>query len=146
MTNIPLSHLAFERGIERITHARQDSQLELPAREQAPPPDAGTQPQLEALLALPTLDDTLDAALRPQLANRQLLVPTHFRQALDDALQGLSQAAQAAADATNADVTNADGASGSDTARVLNRAVRLLKEESALRELLQMYRSALYQG
>lgn len=141
MTNIPLSHLAFERGIERITHARQDSQLELPAREQAPPPDAGTQPQLEALLALPTLDDTLDAALRPQLANRQLLVPTHFRQALDDALQGLSQAAQAAADATNA-----DGASGSDTARVLNRAVRLLKEESALRELLQMYRSALYQG
>jgi len=31
-------------------------------------------------------------------------------------------------------------------ARELNRAVRLLKEETGLRDLVQMYRNALYQG
>jgi type III secretion protein X len=33
-----------------------------------------------------------------------------------------------------------------DAAKALNRAVRLLNEEVALRDLLAMYRSVLYQG
>ncbi|ODS93673.1 MAG: hypothetical protein ABS45_01510 [Comamonas sp. SCN 65-56] len=141
MDHIPLSHLSFDRGIERITYSREDTPLELPAREQAAPPDIDVQPELQALLSLPTLDDSLNAALRPQLANRELLAPSRFRQALETTLHGLTEAAQKAQ--TSADAGLAEGG---DNARVLNRAVRLLKEESALRELLQMYRSALYQG
>ena len=33
-----------------------------------------------------------------------------------------------------------------EDARALNRAVRLLKDEAGLRDLVAMYRSALYQG
>lgn len=129
----PLGHLAFDRGIDRITHAQQQELPSLPERAQAPPPDIGTQPQLESLLALPTLDDTLTAALRPQLARRDLLMPARFSEALQGALARLGAAAE------QAQATPED-------ARTLNRALRLLKEEASLRELAQMYRSALYQG
>ena len=130
----PLGHLAFDRGIDRITHAQQQDLPALPERAQAPPPDVSTQPQLESLLALPTLDDTLTAALRPQLAQRDLLMPARFSEALQGALAQLGAAAEQAQQAAPED------------ARTLNRALRLLKEESSLRELAQMYRSALYQG
>lgn len=139
MSNINPSALTFDRGISSITHARQGTLTSLPEREQSPPSDMGSRPQLDALLALPTLDDALDAAVRPQLQNRDLLVPTRFRQALEGALDQLGQAAQTAQQAQPTD-------DNSDTTRTLNRAVRLLKEESALRDLVQMYRSALYQG
>lgn len=139
MADIHPSHLSFDRGIDRIIHASEGKAGALPEREQAQPPDMAARPQLETLLALPTLDDALDAAVRPQLHNRDLLVPARFRQALDQTLERLGQAAQQAQEARPTD-------DGSDTARTLNRAVRLLKEESALRDLLQMYRSALYQG
>lgn len=145
MTDIHLSSLNFDRGIDRITHAGRGTLAMLPEREQAPPPDTGTRPQLEALLALPTLDDVLNAAVRPQLQNRDLLVPTRFRQALEGALEHLGQAAQDAQDAQDMSAAQPTD-ERSSSARTLNRAVRLLKEESALRDLLQMYRSALYQG
>ena len=140
MPDINPSYMSFERGIDRITHARTGLLTSLPEREQAPPPDVSTRPQLETLLALPTLNDALDTAVRPQLQNRDLLVPTRFRQALENTLEHLEQAVQQASAKPAAD------GSSEDTTRTLNRAVRLLKEESALRDLLQMYRSALYQG
>ncbi|GAB1387126.1 hypothetical protein MASR1M59_22740 [Melaminivora sp.] len=133
-TPLHLSHLAFDRGIERITHAQPQDLPTLPEREQSLPPDAGAQPQLDNLLALPNLDDHLTAALRPQLTQRDLLMPSRFDQALHSALGQLSTEAEQLQDMAPED------------ARVLNRAVRLLKEESSLRELAQMYRNALYQG
>lgn len=134
MSNISLGHLAFDRGIDRITYARQDVLTQLPEREDAPPPDLGARPQVDALLSLPTLDDALDAAVRPQLENRDLLLAARFGQVLQGALQQLVDAAERTQDTS------------SDEARTLNRAVRLLKEETGLRDLVQMYRSALYQG
>lgn len=86
------------------------------------------------MLSRPTLDDALDAAVRPLLENRDLLMPSRFGQALQSALQHLTDAAERTQDAST------------DQARTLNRAVRLLKEETGLRDLVQMYRSALYQG
>lgn len=139
MSNVSLGHLAFDRGIDSITYARQEGLQALPEREEAPPPDLGARPQVETLLSLLTLDDALESAIRPQLENRDLMVPARFRQALDDALARLTDAAEQAQPA------GGDNSAG-DGARVLNRAVRLLKEECGLRDLLQMYRSALYQG
>lgn len=139
MSNVSLGHLAFDRGIDSITYARQEGLQALPEREEAPPPDLGARPQVETLLSLLTLDDALESAIRPQLENRDLMVPARFRQALDDALARLTDAAE------QAQPVGGDNSAG-DGARVLNRAVRLLKEECGLRDLLQMYRSALYQG
>ena len=69
--------------------------------------------------------------------DRDLLVPVKFGQALTGALDRIKNAA----------AQRADGGEGSeDQLRVLNRASRLLADEVSLRELVTMYRSALYQG
>ena len=75
MSNISLSHLAFDRGIDRVTYTRQQEATQLPEREEALPPDLGGRAQLDALLSRPTLDDALDAAVRQQLQDLGDLQP-----------------------------------------------------------------------
>ncbi|OZI33092.1 hypothetical protein CEG14_19780 [Bordetella genomosp. 1] len=135
MTDLRISGLALDRGIESISYARRDDTgAHLPDRQNLAPSDDGMRPQLESLLDKPGIDRTLDQALRPALSNRDLLMPARFGQALNDALASLSEAADQAA------------AQGDETARTLNRAVRLLREETGLRDLVAMYRNALHQG
>ena len=100
------------------------------------PEEFETDAQLSALLDKPSIDDFLNTMARPQLANRDLLVPARFREALDNALQHLRDAA----------AQRPAGDGGDDDLRILNRATRLLGEEVSLRDLVQMYRSTLYQG
>ncbi len=133
MSDIRLPSLVLDRGIETITYARQENNAPMPERGEAPPPEIGVRAQLDQLLQKPSMDSRLDQALRPKIANRDLLLPGRFREALGHALAQLRAAAGSAAD-------------GSEQSRVMNRAVRLLNEESSLRELEHMYRSALYQG
>ena len=136
MSDMKLGGLVFDRGIDRITHARQDATGGLPERGESAPAETGARAQLDTLLAQPSLDDVLETVLRPQLEHRELMVPARFRAALDDVLQRLG---------TEAEAAPASGADADQT-RILNRAVRLLKEECGLRDLVQMYRSTLYQG
>ena len=130
--------LAFDRGIERVTYTRQGDTPDLPRREEGAPADVGGRPQMETLLALSTLDDALDASIRPELEHRDLMVPSRFREGLDGVLQQLRDAA--------AQLQEAGPGQDADRLRVLNRATRLLNEECQLRDLVQMYRSVLYQG
>jgi len=106
----------------------------LPERQELTPPADGVKAQLAQLLDTPNTDRYLDNQLRPTLANRDLLLPGKFAQALQATLDGLSAAAEQSQDRSPED------------ARALNRAVRLLKDEAGLRDLVAMYRSALYQG
>lgn len=124
----------FERGIDSITFKGGEAAQGLPDQRELTPADHAERPQLDQLLAMPNLDDYLDQSIRPDLENRDLLLPTRFRQVMDGALATLEKEALGAQ------------AGDPDTAKVLNRAVRLLNEENALRDLLQMYRSVLYQG
>ncbi len=133
MSDIRLNNLIFDRGIDTITYAREEAASTMPERGEAPPPDIGTRARLDLLLQTPSMDNRLDQALRPKLQHRDLLMPGRFSEALGGALTQLRDAAQGGPEAT-------------DQSRVLSRAVRLLSEESNLRELVQMYRSALYQG
>lgn len=139
MTDMRISGLVFDRGIDSITYAQQGGQPSLPERGESAPPDVGARAQLAALFDQPSIGDFLEACTRPQIANRDLLVPARFRERLDNVLQQLrDMAAQRQA---------GDGAAaGGDELRILNRATRLLSEEVGLRDLVQMYRSALYQG
>lgn len=122
----------FDRGIDRIL--RNDPlDSPLPERGQLSPADAITRPELEQLLALPNLQDFLANALKPDVNNKALLTPQGFQAALQDSLSMLRE---------QADASGPD----SDTARLLERAARVLNEEANLRELLTMYRSVLYQG
>jgi type III secretion protein X len=124
----------FDKGIDSITFKSGDAVQGLPDQRELTPADHGERPQLDQLLAMPNLDDFLDQATRPELQNRDLLLPGKFRQAMESTLTTLQQAVGTAQ------------ASDPDSAKVLNRAVRLLNDEMSMRDLLQMYRSVLYQG
>ncbi|MFJ1301989.1 hypothetical protein ACILG0_18645 [Pseudomonadota bacterium AL_CKDN230030165-1A_HGKHYDSX7] len=135
MNDLRIGSFALDRGIEGISYASRDSgNPHLPDRQDLTPAADGMRPQLEALLDKPGMDRSLDQALRPALQNRDLLMPGRFAQLLGETQTLLSEAADLAA------------AQGDDAARTLNRAVRLLREESGLRDLVALYRSALYQG
>jgi type III secretion protein X len=133
MPNINVNRLmSFDHGIDDIVYARKDDQAAqgLPDRRNLTPSDDGVRTQLTQLLEKPNTGSFLEEALRPSIENRDLLLPSHFADALGETLTALSNAADA----------------GVGDSRTLNRAVRLLKEETSLRDLVAMYRSALYQG
>lgn len=140
MSEVRGHSFSFDRGIESITHtakAQTSDFGKLPERADAPPADLNHRPQLDQLLHQPSMNDQLQEQLRPQLELRDLLSPTRFREELGHTQSFLRD---------SADVLLQQGADQADAARSLNRAARLLQEESQLRELLQTYRSALFQG
>ena len=124
--------LNFDHGIDTIVHARRDEQVAqgLPDRRNLMPSDDPVRAQLTQLLEKPNIGSFLEDALRPDIGNRDLLMPSQFAEALHETQQALADLADR----------------GNHDSRVLNRAVRLLKEEATLRDLVAMYRSALYQG
>ena len=131
MPDLRVNGLTFERGIEDIAYARKETGSgHLPERQNLPPSSEGVTAQLAKLLDKPGVGTFLQDALRPEIGNRELLTPVGFSRSLADALASLTAAAE----------------QGGADSRALNRAVRLLKEETGLRELVAMYRSALYQG
>lgn len=135
MSDLRISGLTFDRGIEDIVYAGKDTGAnQLPDRQDLPPAADGMKAQLSQLLEKPNTDRFLDEMLKPAIGNRDLLIPANFSQALSGALHALSNAAEQAQQ------------NGDESGKALNRAVRLLKEETGLRDLVAMYRSALYQG
>jgi type III secretion protein X len=102
----------------------------LPERRNLLPSDDNMRAQLSQLLEKPNTERFLEEALRPEISDRDLLMPSQFAEALREALKSLAYASEKPGDGS----------------RELNRAVRLLKEETNLRDLVAMYRSALYQG
>lgn len=124
--------MRFDHGIDNIVYARKDDQgaQGLPERRNLMPSDDPVRAQLSQLLEKPNTGRYLEEALRPEISNRDLLMPSQFAEALREALKELAALAE----------------TGSGDNRTLNRAVRLLKEETNLRDLVAMYRSALYQG
>jgi type III secretion protein X len=124
----------FERGIDSITFKGNDSAQVMPDQQELVPAEQGQRPQLEQLLSMPSLDAFLDDLIRPDIEDRELLMPQKFRQAMDGAMAEIGRRAQ--------EMQPNDP----ETTKVLNRATRLLNEEVGLRDLLQMYRSVLFQG
>jgi type III secretion protein X len=124
----------FDRGIDSVTYKGGEAIQGLPDQHELTPADHAQRPQLEVLLAQPNTDSFLEESIRPELNDRELLLPGKFRQTMDGALITLRDAVQERQ------------ASNPDSAKEINRAVRLLNDEVGMRDLLQMYRSALYQG
>lgn len=124
--------MSFDHGIDTIVYASKGEQAAqaLPERRNLTPSDDPVRAQLTQLLEKPNIGSFLEEVLRPEIGNRDLLMPSQFAEALREALKALADLAE----------------SGGGDSRVLNRAVRLLKEETNLRDLVAMYRSALYQG
>ena len=121
--------LALDHGLDRIIQGEEQAPL-LPDQRSITPADAEAVGQLDRLFRQSSLEDWLEGEIRPEIGHRELLSPAAFRDALDRAHTMLRERA----------------GEDEDGARVLNRCARLLKDEFELRDLVSMYRGALYQG
>ncbi len=124
----------FERGIDRITFRAKEGAQGLPDLHHLIPAEQSHRPQLDRLLARPTLDTLVDDAITPDIDDPELLLPSRFRGAPKGTLRSLRRRAEKEKDPR------------SRNARALSRAAGLLAEEDELRDLAQMYLSTLYQG
>ena len=124
----------FSQGLDGISHLAATETTKLPGQHELAPAEQAKRPLLEELLALPNIESFLEEAIRPDLNDPDLLMPGNFKKAHDAVLQGLQQAAEEA------------HSSDPDGAKVLNRAIRVLSDDQALREQIRAYCSALFQG
>ena len=122
---------SLDRGLDSISQTTRP-EVPLPDASQLPPAEALNRPELDRVLQQPTLREFLARELAPQVSDRQLLTPQRFDSTLRQAAQTLR------------DMPPTGNTGGSSPA--IAKAARALAEEANLRELLNMYRSALFQG
>jgi type III secretion protein X len=125
----------FERGIDSIVDAPEaPDALLLPDAQGLAPAALARLAAVEELLQVENLESLLEASVRPDVVERELLAPQRFRAAMDSVLAVFSRAA------------DSRRLANPRLGKLLDRAARVLTEEIELRELLQMYRRALVQG
>ena len=129
--------LFFKCGINSITRKKLlNSKESTPDNFDLSPSEQGLRPQLEQLLHQSDGNSFLEEKLTPDLDDRELLLPGKFQKALDDSLEEMEKIVK------EMHLHNSSDAN----VKVLNRAVRVLREDIELRDLLRMYRAALLQG
>ena len=116
-------------GIDRVVR-ESGAPADLLPRTDISPSEQPASSQLDALLALPNIDEYIAAELQPFVEAVDILSPARFRSVLDQTLVSLRLSAEW----------------NPSAARALGRAARLLADEASLRDLLLMYRFALLQG
>jgi len=126
MPEIRSDPYSFSYGIDSVVDAG-PTPVELPVRARLRPAEKLLAPQLDALLALPNIDDFIASQLAPYLKDVSILSPARFREVLAQTSFGLRFAAE----------------SRPHAARSLGGAAGLLADEIRMRELLQMYLTAL---
>ncbi len=128
-----LDRYSLDRGLDSITRTSRP-EVPLPEAAQLSPAAQISRPELDKLLHRPNLQDYVAEQLQPPIADRQLLTPQLFERTLHSAVRSLRElAAQREQHSAN-------------SASAISKGARLLTEEANLRDLLGMYRSALYQG
>ncbi|MEC4720740.1 hypothetical protein RY831_16370 [Noviherbaspirillum sp. CPCC 100848] len=127
-TNINTMY-AMDRGIDRVVYNTTD-QPNLPDNQLLEPAEANST-DLERLLTPASLGDALEETIaKPVITHKNITLPAQFKEVFSSARQTLQDAA----------------AGQPDHEKILKRAARLLGEEEANLDLLQMYRTGLYQG
>jgi len=132
---IPGQGAFFDRGIDSIVGTPDAPDvLHLPDTHELAPAALARIGALEQLLQATNLESLLEASVRPEVAARELLSPQRFRATMEAVLEHFTRAADARRPANPR------------VGRLLDRAGRVLADEIELRDLLQMYRTALLQG
>lgn len=128
--DINIKGVSFDRGIDRIISADEQPRGGLPGDGRLAPGETRTLPRLDRILHADTLADALHDELAPRLDDRGILIPDQFHRALSDALDDLRSAQKAQP----------------EHAATFREAQAVLREERELRDLLDMYRNALFKG
>ena len=122
----------FSRGIDSVTARREPAQPPVDGLHELhrlSPPDHDGGSALDLLFPASAIEAEVDAAIRPVVVDRELLLPRPFA----DALQGACMSMQR--------LNERHGKS-----MALDRAARILLAEQDLRDLARMYRDALHQA
>ena len=124
-TPFPMDH-----GIEKILRSHDEEIVDSGPVAELSPAFSPVKPRLEQLYPMPNLEDYIAAELAPIMNEATLLLPGRFEKALSDAADSLMAAEE----------------EDPRSSRIFRRARKLMSEQSALRELVRMYRSALLKG
>jgi type III secretion protein X len=124
------SPFPMDRGIDKILRADEAGDMDIGPVAELSPAFSPVKPRLEQLYAMPNLEDYIASQLAPLLNEPALLLPNRFDKALRTGVESLLAAAE----------------EDTRVARILQRAARLMGDQVALRDLVQMYRSALLKG
>ena len=122
--------LSFDVGIERVITGDVPQQAQLPAFGQILPGETSYQPKLTDVLYPKSLEQQMLDELRPNLSNRDLLAPTTYSEMVDVSRDELKSAAK----------------EGNVKKEDLDKALAVLAEDQALRELLSTYRHLLHRA
>jgi len=123
--------LVFDCGIDRISYREDGIEGEgLPSSDQILPSEDGIRPLLDSVIHAAQLEDGIRGYLMPEVRNRDLLRPTAYGVATQEICRQLRDAARS------------DPAAGP----ALERLAALLVEQQGLRDLLAVYRSALFRA
>ncbi|HLO78018.1 MAG TPA: hypothetical protein VK196_16310 [Magnetospirillum sp.] len=130
MVDLNLKGISFDRGIDRVIPSGELQQGHLPTEGRLSPSDGRATPRLDQILAMPDLADNLARELAPRLDDLALLLPDRFLRALS----------------STRDMLTDEKRNHPEHQSLFREAEKVLGEESGLRELLDMYRSALFKG
>lgn len=124
----------FDRGIDRVVDAPLTPDVPLlPDAHGLTPSELEQTNAVAELFACDNLESLLETWVRPQV-RRELLAPHRFREAIGGAAAAFARAAEIRRYANPR------------VGKLLDRAGRVLDDEKDLRELLQMFRTALLQA
>jgi type III secretion protein X len=130
MKRVAGNPIVFDTGVEKIVYGSQDPMPQLPATREVAPALAPMKPRLDQLYPLFNLEDYIARQLGPDVNEAALLLPYRFDIALQVAVELLRESAR----------------KDDRDARMRRRALALLNDQVALRDLLRVYRTALLQG
>lgn len=128
--DISLKGITFDRGIDRIITPDETPQGRLPTEGRLAPSGEAVTPKLDQLLKTPNLADGLAAELAPRIDERDVLLPDQFHRTMTEVRAMLGK----------------EAANHPQHKAVFRDAAAVLKEEGDLRDLVDMYRSALFKG
>ena len=120
-------------GIERITWGDQSERISLPqGNTPLLPSEESNIPKLERALRLHSVHDYILAGLKPDIIDKNILIPSRYYKLQDDVHTALCQSAKEADDP--------------DTREVLEDACQLLEEVIEDRQLLNMFVNLLHKA
>ena len=133
MSGNALRVLSLNRGIQEIMEGPGEEDVRLPG-DSSPivPGEDRPESRLDRMLRDPSLDGRLLGSLKPDIREKDILMPDRFRRTLREAAREMREVLERG--------------EGRDGGKPLNDALALLEEHEALTEFLSACRNLLHKG
>lgn len=128
-----LKILSFDTGIEQILRGGDPESSSLPDGTAALlPSEEHPDRHLDQVIQTPSLEDHILASLKPEISDKNVIIPSRYGPMIEETYEALRQAAEKSQSDTNTDL--------------LEEAAHLLEEDQELMQLLMTYRNLLHKA